>query len=293
MKTRELLIIVFGAVLTFSACSKPSAAVDAGAQTSDYSHARAGFKTALLRRGPSPQPYEPITVPEGAEEIEYRSGAGLLKAWIAPASTHGKQPTVLFLHGGFAFGADDWEMAQPFRDSGFAVMVPILRGENGQPGAFSMFYDEVDDVLAAATYLSAQPFVDPNRLYVAGHSVGGTLTLLAAQTSTQFRAAASFSGSPNHRKALTSGWDKMAPFDPTNEEEVRMRSPLAFAESFKCPVRIYYGTEEPFFAAASRDTARLARARALDVESLAVPGDHFGAVPGEIALAIAFFRAQP
>ena len=26
-------------------------------------------------------------------------------------------------------------------------MAPILRGENGQPGVYSMFYDEVDDVL--------------------------------------------------------------------------------------------------------------------------------------------------
>ena len=51
-------------------------------------------------------------------------------------------------------------------------------------------------------------------------------------------------------------------------------------------------TKEPVFAAESRDTARVARARALDVESLAVPGDHFGAVPEETALAIAFFRAQ-
>ena len=263
VNARTLIIFVVGAVLSLCGCSKPGAAVDAGAQTMDYSRARAAFKTTLLLRGPSPQPYEPVVVSEGAEQIEYRSGPLLLKAWIAPASAQGKQPAVLFLHGGFGFGNDDWDMAQPFREAGFAVMVPILRGENGQPGSFSMFYDEVDDVVAAATYLSAQPFVDPTRLYVAGHSVGGTLTLLAAQTSTQFRAAASFSASPNQRKALDSGWNKMAPFDPTNGEEVRMRSPLAFAESFKCPVRIYYGTKEPVFAAESRDTARVARARAL------------------------------
>ena len=84
----------------------------------------------------------------------------------------------------------------------------------------------------------------------------------------------------------------MAPFDTTNEEEVRMRSPLAFAESFKCPVRIYYGTEEPFFIVASWDTALVARARGLDVDSLAVAGAHFTAVPEEITLAIEFFRAR-
>ena len=71
-----------------------------------------------------------------------------------------------------------------------------------------------------------------------------------------------------------------------------MRSRLAFAETFKCRVRIFHGTEEPFFVVASWDTALVARARALDVETLAVPGDHFTAVPEEITLAIAFFRAQ-
>ena len=35
-------------------------------------------------------------------------------------------------------------------------------------------------MLAAAQVLRAQPGVDPARLFLAGHSVGGTLTLLAA-----------------------------------------------------------------------------------------------------------------
>ncbi len=39
-------------------------------------------------------------------------------------------------------------------------MMPIFRGENGQSGAFSCFYDEVDDVPAAAEYLIKQPYVD-------------------------------------------------------------------------------------------------------------------------------------
>ncbi len=31
-------------------------------------------------------------------------------------------------------------MPQPYRDAGFIVMIPILRGENGQPGSYTMFY---------------------------------------------------------------------------------------------------------------------------------------------------------
>ena len=78
-------------------------------------------------------------------------------------------------------------------------MIPTLRGENGLPGAYSMFYNEVD-VLAAAEALAKHPGVDGTRLYVSGHSVGGTLALLAAMSSKRFRAAASFSGSPDQVK---------------------------------------------------------------------------------------------
>ena len=103
----------------------------------------------------------------------------------------------MFLHGGFCFDASDWEDAQAFRDAGFIVMLPNRRGENGQPGNFTMFYDEVEDVINAAEYLRKEAFVDDRKLYVAGSSTGGTLTMLAALTYPHFRAAASFSGSPD------------------------------------------------------------------------------------------------
>jgi dipeptidyl aminopeptidase/acylaminoacyl peptidase len=196
---------------------------------------------------------------------------------------------VLFLHGGLAFDADDWEMSQPFRDAGFIVMTPLLRGEDGQPGSFSLFYNEVEDVLAAAEVLAKQPGVDPKRMYVAGHSAGGTLALLAALASKRFRAAASLSGAPEHR-SFVAGQREIIPYDTWNDEEVRMRSPLAFATSFKCPTRLYWGDQEPYFDRATRETARLARSSGLDVDAVQVKGDHQRMVRPAIELAIAFFR---
>jgi dipeptidyl aminopeptidase/acylaminoacyl peptidase len=196
------------------------------------------------------------------------------------------------LHGGFAFGADDWEQAQPFRDAGFVVMTPMMRGENGLPGFYSMFYNEVDDVLAAAEALARLPYVDGKRLYVAGHSVGGTLALLAALTSNRFRAAASFSGSPD-QVAWASGQPEVVPFDPADKREFQMRSPLAFARSFQCPVRIYYGNQEFFFASNSQKTAQLAKAANLDVEAVSVPGDHLSSVSPAMRQCIPFFQKMP
>jgi dienelactone hydrolase len=264
-------------------------------QTEDYAKARGHFQTHLLRRSPSPQPWTPSPTPPGAALVNYSTNP-VLKAWISAASlansaTEPKRSAVLFLHGGFAADADDWQMAQPYRDAGYVVMLPLLRGENGQPGDYTMFYNEVEDVLAAANYLIARPNVDATRLYLAGHSVGGTLVMLTAMTTDRFRAAASFSGSPD-QIAWSKGQETLIPFDPADMQEFQMRSPIAFATSFKSPVRIYYGSREQYFSSSSQRTASLARQKQLDVEAISVSGDHFGAVPEEIQQSIKFFQTK-
>jgi dienelactone hydrolase len=262
-------------------------------QSEDYVQARKQFKTKLLHRGPAPQPWEPVLPPHDAVEVEFPSGNLQLKAWInpPPAGVSRKLPAVLFLHGGFAFGEEDWDMCQPFRKAGFVVMTPILRGENGQPGAYTMFYDEVDDVIAAAEFLARQPNVDASRIYLAGHSAGGTLTLLAAMTSSIFRAAASFSGSPD-QVAFVAGQPEPAPFDEGDIREFQMRSPVAYASSFKCPVRLFFGSQEPFFRATSDRTAELAQEKGLDVQTIQVPGNHMTAVAPAMKQAIVFFQQK-
>jgi dipeptidyl aminopeptidase/acylaminoacyl peptidase len=259
-------------------------------QTEDYAVARQKFQTRLTQTAAAPQPWEKVTPPEDVDEVEYNSNGLKLKAWMDKPQPGGvRRPVVLFLHGGFAFGEDDWEQTEPFRKAGFVVMIPILRGENGQPGHYSMFYNEVNDVLAAAEVLAKRPNVDPNRMYVAGHSVGGTLAMLAAMTSNRFRAAASFSGSPDQVK-----WSRgqVIPFDPKDQREMQMRSPLAFARSFKCPTRLYYGDEEFTFGPSTKKTAQLAKAAGLDVEAVAVDGDHFSAVEAAMPQCIQFFQQK-
>ena len=262
-------------------------------QDEDYATARAAFRTKLRKAGPAPQPFDPLVLPDEVTEIVYPSGGLKLKAWInAPKVNKERKPAVVFLHGGFAFGEDDWDQVQPLLDAGFIVMTPMLRGENGQPGAFTMFYDEVDDVTAAADFLAKQPYVDAKHIYVAGHSAGGTLTMLAAMTTTKFRAAVSLSGSPDRVTFVNGGWKSKAPFDLSDIREFRMRSPVAYAKSFKCPARLYVGDEEGEYIAETRHTAMLAKQNGLDVEAVVLPGDHDSYVPDALQQAAAFFRSK-
>jgi dipeptidyl aminopeptidase/acylaminoacyl peptidase len=189
-------------------------------------------------------------------------------------------------------GAGHWEdLVAPFVAAGFVAMIPSLRGENGQPGFYSGFYDENADVLAALDALAADPRVDRDRLFVAGHSMGGTQALLAALSTPKLRAAVAFSGAPDAQRFFRRFPD-MLRFDPKNQLEYEMRSAVCFATSFKCPVRLWHGTEEPRAVEPARLTTERARAAGLDVATAAIPGAHSSALPGEIARAIALFSGH-
>ena len=273
--------------------SAPSAVSSGPVPASDYAVARAGFHTHLVKHGPFSPRWRPFTLPDDAHAVDYESSGLRLRAWRSRAADAGRRPTVLFVHGGASFDAADWQMSQPFRDAGFIVMMPVLRSENGQPGDYSMFYDEVDDVLAAADVLARQPDVDAQRIYLAGHSSGGSLALLAALASHRFRAVASFSGSPDFTRLVAlPGADAVVPYDPGDAREVRMRSTFEFAAGFTCPARLFWGNEEPGVADDNLGTVQRARAAGLDVEGIEVAGDHETMVAPAIVQAIEFFRQR-
>lgn len=272
----------------------PDYRVSVEVQGESLANARDHFKSTILRKGPPPAEWPDLQTPKGATEVVYSSGQLKLKAWISIPSGTGKHEAVLFLHPGFALWPDEWDFTKPLRAAGYIVMMPTTRGENGQHGVFTMYYDEVSDVISAAEYLRFRPEVDSKHLYVAGYSVGGTLTLLASEIYGQFRAAASISGTPDLGPYLkyARGAKENAPFDVSDPKEVQIRSAVAYAASIKCPIRIYYGTEEDYFAIAAPRTAEIARQSGIDAEAIAVSGDHGSSADAALRLAIVFFQKQ-
>jgi len=272
----------------------PAASPGMELQQVDYAEARKTFRTQLTRRGPSPQQFERLRAPVGAVAMPYQSGDLRLTAIVGPTANNGvKKPAVVFLHGGFAYGDSpgdsDWEMSKPYRDAGFVVMTPVLRGENGQPGNFTLYYDEVNDVLAATEAFAKLPNVDGTRIYIAGHSAGATLSILTVMTSKRFRAAASLSGMMD-QSYLRQERSALVCFDISNDREIQMRSPVAYATSFKCPARLYFGNVEQLHQPNNQRTAVLARRIGLNVEVSVVPGDHSSSVPESIRRSIEFFK---
>lgn len=253
----------------------------------DYARAREGFRTRLLTEGPAPEPGGSLKPPDGVQAVPYPSGELTLVAWASPPRQR-PGPAVLILHGGNALGPGHWDMARPFLAAGYAVMMPALRGENGLPGSFSGFYDETQDVLAASHLLAARDDVDPDLIFLAGHSIGATQAMLAALTTTRYRRCAAFSGNPDAR-AFFKRFPEEQRFDPADPREFQMRSPACFATSFKCPIMLLHGTAEAKLAPANLLTRTRAAQSGLYAIYDTVEGDHGSAIPSEIELALRFF----
>lgn len=235
---------------------------------------RSGYRTQLIKTGPSPQPFDIESPPPNVTEIRYTSGALPLKAWVyRPPGVEEPCPALVFFHGGFAFGAGDLEACQPFMDAGYVVMAPMLRGENGNPGNFELFFGEIDDAKAACQWLAQQPYVDPNRIYTFGHSVGGGVSaVLSLMDDVPIRHGGSSGGLYDHLTFL--GWsaEGMVPFkNLPMERSVRLL--VGNAHLIQRPHYGYYGTEDDAF----HDTAAALRKEQtngkLTLEE--VPGDHF------------------
>ncbi len=136
----------------------------------------------------------PLTVTRGSETRSLT-----LEATLYLPEGSGPFPLVVLNHGSprdpatratrVRFEAPSWEFVQ----MGFAVVIPMRRGFGHSEGDYaeeegycerSLFYEagmeSAKDVLATVRFMSSKPFIDAQRIVLAGHSTGGFAALAAA-----------------------------------------------------------------------------------------------------------------
>lgn len=200
---------------------------------------------------------EPMASPpaDGPWELTtYPSDVGPLATYVTKARNDGKRrPGVVFVEGGFGGPSNMVIQDQPshndqsavaFQQAGFAVMIPAFRGEAGNPGRVEMFYGETFDLIKAVDFLKGRPDVDPDRIYLFGHSSGGSQVLNAAVATDAYRAAFVLGGRADLGGIMAEGGYGGEPFDINDRTEVRLRSPLHWAGHLKRPVFYFEGTGE-------------------------------------------------
>lgn len=260
--------VVLLCFLLFSGCHSQEARIS-DAETHKFDgktllEARASFVTKL-RESPHYESERTVAIPpEGLMEmVHYPSPLGDMVAYLSPDPGDGKRhPAIIFVKGGFG-GIGSWlfeaapeendQSVLQFLDEGIITMTPSFRGENGNPGQFELFYGEVEDLLHALEYLRGIAYVDPERIYLAGHSTGGTLALLAATSTNGFRAIFSFGGAPDLLRVVGDGEGYgNTPFNFKSRDESLLRSPIAFVGAITTPTFYFEGEQSIYVKDAER-----------------------------------------
>lgn len=231
-------------------------------------------------------PYEPHVPPSDGpyELVRYQAEPGDLRAYLTRDPGDGQRhPAVLWIEGGFGGPSravwtqgprENDQSAVALQSAGFVVMAPSFRGELDNPGRGESWYGETRDLLAALEHLRGLSYVDPERVYLMGHSTGGTHVLLAAVATDQFRAAFAFGGRADLAPAMADGGYEEQLFDPTDATEVRLRSAVHWAGHIERPVHAFEG--EDGYHTDFVNMAMYARAAGKPMEAHVVPaGDHF------------------
>lgn len=213
--------------------------------------ARKGFVTKLMRqeRANEPLPEPPA---ELFKVVQFDSSVGPLAAYLTPDPGDGqKHPAIVWITGGdtSTLGDGVWveqeasndQSARQFREAGLVMMFPTQRGGNQNPGYHEGLFGEIDDILAAGKFLAGQSYVDPQRIYLGGHSSGGTAVLLAAESSDQFRAAFAIGPSADLLNAPPNYNAIFKTFDASIEKEVELRKPVNWLSSVQNPLFVFAG----------------------------------------------------
>jgi uncharacterized protein len=161
----KLLTTIAAACLLLASCAPPPPAETASAPVA----------TVDPPRDPN--------FPAANRQLLISSHGAEMNALFFLAAGEGPKPTLLLLHG-LPGNERNLDLAQAIRRAGWNVLTFTYRGAWGSEGVFSIA-NSVEDAEAAIAFLrtpeAAQIYrIDTNRIVVAGHSMGGFASVMAA-----------------------------------------------------------------------------------------------------------------
>ncbi len=151
---------------------------------------------------PPPQAHAPQML-----EMSIPSHGSRLFGVFYQAGGEGAHPTLVMLHG-FAGYEQNEDVAQAARRAGFNVLLFHYRGAWGSEGAYS-FTHCIEDTQAVLAYLRGRAgllAVDPSRLVLVGHSVGGHVAGIVAARDPAVAGVAMISAANRRLAMMRPGW---------------------------------------------------------------------------------------
>jgi pimeloyl-ACP methyl ester carboxylesterase len=172
-------------LLSFVACEASSGSGDSGVGIQEFDAAS------------SDRPHFDSTNPPRLSETSFEIEGVGMNAIVYEAQGLGPHPTVVLLHG-FPGNERNLDLAQAIRRVGWNVVFFHYRGAWGSGGQFS-FLHVIEDVAVVVDEISMPKFatahrIDPERIALVGHSMGGFAALVAGAELPEVDCVVSMSG---------------------------------------------------------------------------------------------------
>jgi carboxymethylenebutenolidase len=146
------------------------------------------------------------------EEVTFSSGKLILHGFIHKPEGNAPFPAILMNHGSEQFPKSGRGIVEPYVNQGYVVFFPHRRGQGCSSSQSEYIMDSInrepattrdkkfvelqeihlEDTIAALSYLKQLPYVNKNRIIMAGCSFGGIQTVLATEKQLGIRASVAF-----------------------------------------------------------------------------------------------------
>jgi dipeptidyl aminopeptidase/acylaminoacyl peptidase len=187
-----------------------------------------------------------------------------LSAWVyAPYNQikNGQTPGIVLIHGGpeSQFMNSFIPPVQFIVNQGYFVIAPNYRGSTGygkefmDANRFDMGGGDLQDILAAADWISKTGYVDPNKRVVMGGSYGGYMTMMGVTKAPETWAAGiaivpfvNWFTEVKNEDPLLQEYDRATMGDPEKDKALwQDRSPVNFVDRIKAPLLLLAGGNDP------------------------------------------------
>jgi|TARA_B100000315_G_scaffold260820_1_gene325859 dipeptidyl aminopeptidase/acylaminoacyl peptidase len=197
------------------------------------------------------------------EEIWYESFDDLsIQGWVVRPidfDPDDSYPLILYIHGGphAMYGTAFFHEFQVLANAGYLVFITNPRGSTGYGTEFGNIIqyrypgDDFKDLMAGVDELIERPYVDADRLGVAGGSGGGLLTAWTVGHTDRFKAAVtqravinwySFVGTADLNYNFAERWFRDFPWG--DADDYLSRSPIHYADQVTTPVLIIHSEDD-------------------------------------------------
>jgi carboxymethylenebutenolidase len=146
------------------------------------------------------------------EQVTFSSGNLILHGFIHKPDGNGSFPAILMNHGSEQFPKSGLGIVDPYVDRGYVVFFPHRRGQGCSSNQSDYIMDlinrepattrnkkfvelqetHLEDTIAALSYLKQLPYVNTDRIIVAGASFGGIQTVLATEKQLGIKGSVAF-----------------------------------------------------------------------------------------------------